>query len=401
MHNETHREERLPFDTHFEFTVAKLKQVARAAQEAGHKQVELCCKSDRGLRAFVYGKSGKIVLYSRYNYRKQTKRIRLGELGLISLDQARKKHREIRLAADQGTDPKAPKKTPLTFAELHHQHYVVECQSRQKKTLHTDQSRYDHWLGPEFGPLPLTEITSTTVSKFVIKMQDAKLAPATIKKVIVQLRSCLSLAVDLDFIPKNVAKRVRLPRVNNRRTAFLNVEQMAAFMKVAQACHGEELVGARMLMLMALTGARLGEATAAKWEHIQGDSWILPTQKSGVPGVIPITSPAVKAVIAELAAVRRNDYLHPGARGNSVLSRPIKLFKRICKAAGLGEQWRIHDLRHAWVSTGVYAHIPLEILSHCARHSTPAVTRIYSHPHQQSIEQAHDVIARLYVPEAG
>lgn len=224
MLTETHPEVRLPFDTHFEFTVTKLKQVARAVQEVGRDQVELCCKTDRGLRAFVYGKSGKIVLYSRYNYRKQPKPIRLGELGLISLDQARQKHREIRLAADQGTDPKAPKKTPLTFAELHHQHYVVECQSRQKKTLHTDQSRYDHWLGPEFGHLPLTEITPTLVSKFVIKMQDAKLAPATIKKIIVQLRSCLSLAVDLDFIPKNVAKRIRLPKVNNRRTAFLTVE---------------------------------------------------------------------------------------------------------------------------------------------------------------------------------
>lgn len=191
MRTETHAEARLPFDTHFEFTVAKLKQVARAVQEIGRDQVELCCKIDRGLRAFVYGKSGKIVLYSRYNYRKQPKRIRLGELGLISLDQARQKHREIRLTADQGTDPKAAKKAALTFAELHHQHYVVECQSRQKITLHTDQSRYDHWLGPEFGHLPLPEITSTLISQFVIKMQEAKLAPATIKKIVVQLRSCL------------------------------------------------------------------------------------------------------------------------------------------------------------------------------------------------------------------
>lgn len=98
MPTETHAEARLPFDTHFEFTVAKLKHMARAAQEIGRDQVELCCKTDRGLRAFVYGKSGKIVLYSRYNYRKQPKRIRLGELGLITLDQARQKHREIRLA---------------------------------------------------------------------------------------------------------------------------------------------------------------------------------------------------------------------------------------------------------------------------------------------------------------
>lgn len=399
MPPKAHAERRLPFDTHFEFTVAKLKQAARAVQKIGYKQVELCCKTDRGLRAFVYGKSGKIFLHSRYNHRNQPKRIRLGELGLISLEQARQKHREIRLAADQGTDPKATKKSVPTFAELHYQHYMVECKSRQKKTLHTDQSRYSHWLGPEFGHLPLTDITSTLVSQFVIRMQEAQLAPATVKKVIVQLRSCLSLAVDLDFIQKNVAKRIRLPKVNNRRTTFLTVQQMAAFMKAAQACRDDELVGSRMLMFMALTGARLGEATNAKWEHIQDGRWILPTQKSGVPGAIPITAPAVKAVIEELAAVRINEYLHPGARGNPTLSRPIKLFKRICKAAGLGDQWRIHDLRHAWVSAGVFAQIPLETLSQCARHSTPTVTRIYSHPHQESMEQAHNQIAALYLPE--
>lgn len=395
MLTETPPEARLPFDTHFEFTVAKLKQVARAVQEVGRDQVELCCKTDRGLRAFVYGKSGKIVLYSRYNYRKQPKRIRLGELGLISLEQARQKHREIRLAADQGTDPKAPKKTARTFAELHHQHYVVECQSRQKKTLHTDQSRYDHWLGPEFGHLPLTEITSTLISKFVIKMQDAELAPATIKKIIVQLRSCLSLAVDLDFIPKNVAKRVRLPKVNNKRTTFLTVQQMASFMKAALACTGDELVGSRMLMLMALTGARLGEASNAKWSDMQGSVWKLPTQKSGSPGEINL-SVAAQRVIAELATVKVNNYLHPGARGNPQLSRPIKLFKRICKAAGLGDQWRIHDLRHAWISAAVYAQVPLEIVSHGARHSSPVVTRIYSHPHVESLQAAHEAVAKLY-----
>ncbi|MBP2665522.1 MAG: site-specific integrase [Firmicutes bacterium] len=399
MPTKTHAERRLPFETHFEFTVAKLKQVARAVQEIGIKQVELCCKTDRGLRAFVYGKSVEITLFSRYNLRKQPKRIRLGKLGQISLEQARQKHREIRLAAEQGIDPKSPKKSVLTFAELHDQHYMVECKSRQKKTLHTDQSRYNHWLGPEFGHLPLTEITSTLVSQFVIRMQEAQLAPATVKKIVVQLRSCLSLAVDLDFIEKNVAKRIRLPKVNNRRATFLTVQQMAAFMKAAQACHADELVGSRMLMLMALTGARLGEVTNAKWEHIQGDHWILPTQKSGVPGAIPITAPAVKSVIAELVAVRFNEYLHPGARGNPTLSRPIKLFKRICKAAGLGDQWRIHDLRHAWISAGVFAHIPLETLSQCARHSTPTVTRIYSHPHQESMEQAHNQIAALYFPE--
>jgi integrase len=150
--------------------------------------------------------------------------------------------------------------------------------------------------------------------------------------------------------------------VDNRRTEFLEVPQVAAFMAAAQA--STQVVGSRMLMLMALTGARLGEARALQWCHLdlEAGTWFLPTQKSGRPGVIHLSEPA-KAVIRELLPYRRNDYVFPGERDNDKLARPIRLFKKLCQQAGIPEGYRIHDLRHAWCSAGVYAGIPLEVIS--------------------------------------
>lgn len=389
------RTRKVPFATHIDFNLANLKEGARLVQQNGFKQVQFCSKNDRGLRAEIYA-SGQITLYSRCMVKKRPERILLGELGLITLEQARQLHRAYRLQAFQGKNPKAPLDSILTFSELHNGPYVEQCQSRKKKSLPTDQSRFKHWLEPEFGNVLLTEITQASIVKFVIKMQDAGLSPATVKKTIVQLSSCLALAVDLDLIPKNVAKAVKLPRVNNQRTEFLTVQQTAAFIDAARTCGPDEFIGSRMLMLLAFTGARLGECRAAQHSHMDLESgvWKLPTQKSGRPGVIHL-SQAAAGIVTELSEARTNQYLFPGARGNDQLSRPIKLFKRLCRQAGIGEHWRIHDLRHGFCSVAINAGIPIEIVSHAARHSSPVVTRLYSHAHQDSLVAANEAVARL------
>ena len=385
-----------PFPTHIPFTQSRLRAEAERVRSLGLDQVEYSCTTHRGMRAVIYG-SGRIRLYSRYSYLNRPWRLPLGELGLVTLEQARLRHQAIRLQASQGENPRAPRLAPMLYSDLHANHYLDQCRSRQLKTLHTNVSRYQNWLGPEFAVVPVPEISATHVNRFVLKMQEAGLAPATIKTTVGQLRTTLALAVELGIVPRNVASGIRLPRVNNRKTEFLTVTQVVAFLAAASACN--QLVGSRLLMLLALTGARLGEARAAEWTHIDLDAgtWFLPIQKSGRPGVIHL-SEAAKTVIREVMAVRRNQYVFPGERGNDRLGRPIRLFRRLCQEAGIDAAPGIHGLRHAWCSAGVYAGIPLEIVSQGARHSSPVVTRIYSHAHQESLVAAQKTIAELFMP---
>lgn len=74
----------------------------------GLDQVEFSCTAHRGMCAVIYA-SGRIKLYTRYSYRKSPYRIPLGELGLLTLEQARVLHQRYRLQASQGENPKAPK----------------------------------------------------------------------------------------------------------------------------------------------------------------------------------------------------------------------------------------------------------------------------------------------------
>lgn len=264
------KEQKYPELKPFAFTKTALLEAGERAKALGLKQVEFSCKVHRGLRAVIYGSTGRIVLYSRYSCRNRPQRIKLGELGLITLDQARAAHQANRLKASQGVDPRTPTLSDMTYRQLHEEHYVVQRRARQKKTLHTDLSRHANWLGPEFDAERIVDITKTDVSRFVLRMQEAGLAPATIRTTVGQLKATLDIAVELEIVSRNVAKGVGLPRVNNRRTEFITVPQMQAFMAAARA--SDQLVGSRLLMLLALTGARLGEGLAAKWADVDLDA---------------------------------------------------------------------------------------------------------------------------------
>lgn len=381
-----------------DFTLLSLAGAAQWVKSSGLKQADFTSRSDPGKQVRIQA-TGVMLSFMRVRFQGRRYRIELGDLNSSTLDQIHQRYLDTRQAIAAGSDPRLLRRKIMTYDDFHTLHYRVVCQSRGKKSFITDDSRHLHWLKPEFGSLLITEIDVTKAAHFVTKLKAAGLAPATIKKTLVQLSGVLNMAVEMGFLSKNPIKLLKLPAVHNRRTEFMTVHDLAAFIHEARSCKDDEFVGSRMLMLAALTGARLGELTAAKHDHIDLDAgiWKLPTQKSGKPGVIQLSDSA-KEIIREVVAVKTNDYLFPGCRGNAQLSRPIKLFKRICARAKLSSAPGIHGLRHGYCSAAVYAGIPIETVSHAARHSSPTVTRIYSHPHRESLAAANESVARLIMP---
>lgn len=386
------------FPTCIPFTVTRLREQAAQVRALGHVQVQFTCDSDPGLLAMIYGASGRIVFYSRYSYLRRPYRIKLGEFGLISIDQAKQQHRANRVLAAQGQNPRQPKTAPMLYRTLFWEHYIVQCQSRRKKTIKTDISRHDNWIGEALDHLAVSEINKSHIHQLVVKMIDAGLAPATIRTIVGQIRTVLELAVDLRIIDRNPTKGVRTPRVNNRREQCLTADQVRAFFEAAQ--NDPNVIGSYKLMLSALTGARQGELTnQCRWDQIDlaAGIWWLTDQKSGRPGKIYLSSPA-KDVIRHMEAFRCNDYVFPGQGSNERSGRAIRVFRRLCKKAGIPDGFRPHDLRHAWISAGINSGIPIEILSQGARHSSVNVTRIYSHAVPENLVAANELIAGLFVP---
>jgi len=110
------RPRKTPFATQIDFTAARLNEEAARIQALCLTQVEYSCKKTPGLKAVIYGGNCQVTLYSRYCLNKRPVKERLGILGLITLEQARQKHRANRALADQGIDPRrpAPEKSSTT-----------------------------------------------------------------------------------------------------------------------------------------------------------------------------------------------------------------------------------------------------------------------------------------------
>lgn len=390
---------KIPFPTVIAFTVVGIKNAIALVKEHDLPQVQFCSKTDKGFHLMAY-QSGA-TFYANYSvprrlglHARHIGRVQVGVFGLHTISQAHAAYLDVRRKAYAGIDPKAVQAQDLTYGAFHVEHYRVQCVSSQKKTLKTDIQRFERWIAPAFANMPLSQMNATHANQLVIKMQEAGRAAATIRNVIGQLSSSLNLAVELGLLEKNLVKAVKLPKVYNQRTESMSLDQLSAFMRAAGA--RKETPASRLLMLLALTGARLGEATNARWEDIDLERgiWKLPTQKSGKPGVIYLSESA-KSAIREVQPLKRNGYVFPGARDNERLSRPIRLFKRILKDAGILGQYRIHDLRHAWCSQLIEAGVPIEIVSHGARHSSPVVTRRYIHPQAGALTAANERLAEL------
>jgi integrase len=129
---------------------------------------------------------------------------------------------------------------------------------------------------------------------------------------------------------------------------------------------------AKVLEFIILTAARLGEAQMATWSEINLDEcvWTIPgsRMKAGKEHRIPL-SPAAIAVLKDMAAIRRSDYVFPGERGGVVSrSLPWRLLKQLA-----GKKVTVHGFRSSfrdWAAERTS--FPREIAEAALAHTIPS-----------------------------
>ncbi|MDW8293694.1 MAG: tyrosine-type recombinase/integrase, partial [Anaerolineae bacterium] len=163
-----------------------------------------------------------------------------------------------------------------------------------------------------------------------------------------------------DANPLDLVERPRLPR---KRRELWTLDQLRAFLNAA---HGKPV-----LVLLAATGMRLGEALALRWGDVAPDvsavtvrgtakelrRRVVVNEPKTSAGVRTVTLPAVARAALQALRDRTGD-VRPEAfvfESERVRGRPVAqsfvrdLFAATCAAAGV-PRIRIHDLRHLHAS---------------------------------------------------
>ncbi len=219
----------------------------------------------------------------------------------------------------------------------------------------------------------------------------------------------------------NPASRVDAPKVEKRRAACYDADQVDALLKALGKAGPEELKYKAAIMIAIMTGARLGEVMGLEWRdidfenkaiEIRQSSQYLPTE--GIFTKAPKTETSKRKIsvnnylLAILAQYQQNqqekDFI---CRGNNRLfitwdGKPMhpetvsKWFRKFIKRNGL-PRLTFHGLRHTSATFLISRGMDIQTVAGRLGHSTSATTQnIYSHFLESKDRQAADLMEEAF-----
>jgi integrase len=360
------------------------KTLLQSLPEPAAGKTKLRVFDDR-LPGFIAEKrAGGTTFYIRYaDARRRTREVKLGRLGEVTVDQARRAAEKIRAEVSLGGDPMAErdrKRAVPTVAEFANDRYIPHCKERLLSWDCNDRYMRLRIL-PAFGSKAMDEVTPADVAALRKKMVDAGFAAPTINRHLACVRSMYNAAIKWQVVDmRNPAASPGMLREVGR-DRYLTPEQTRALLVALDKSKSRDTAAA--LALIAVTGARKQEVLRARWEHVDlaGRMLKVPRAKSGRPRHIPL-SPFAVAILQRQAARRRegNAWVFPSPRTDE---KPVQNEKRVWeaakKAAGLPMDTRIHDLRHSFASALANAGVALFEIGQVLGHSQLSTTTRYAH----------------------
>ena len=313
----------------------------------------------------------------------------LGTTHELTLTQAKKKARQLK--AEHVLTPKgevASKQAlqEMTLDTFFKDHYLPYA-TQHKRSAKRDESLYRVHIAPRFKNTPLCSISRLEAQLFHSDLLKQGLSPASADHGVKLLRRALNLAVQWEFIEKNVLSGIKLFMVDNQVENYLNEQQLERLLDVLKTDRNRTVC--HILMFLLSTGARLNEALTATWKNIneEGRAWKVDAKrsKSKKPRSIPLNDSAMW-VLGELKSKGQSEFLFP----SPVTGRPYTAIRwewyRIREKAGLN--LRIHDLRHTFASFLVSNGRSLFEVQQILGHSDPKVTMRYAHLSAKALQEA-------------
>jgi integrase len=316
--------------------------------------------------------------------------------------------------------------------------YQTRCRPSTFGVRETDVRLY---LVPALGQTRLTALSPVVVQMFYTNLAPSR-KPATIRRIAATLNAALNQAVRWELIPRNPAKGASLPAMPRRPSTVLSPAQERAFLAA------EDDDDWRCLwQVLALTGMREGECCALIWEDVdyaagtirvertltkvpgrgpQGGKtvWAVGPVKAGegrmvsVPGsLLTLLHSMQQRQEASRVTGRGVRPVHPPAELHPIAIRPLaiecidgRIFPRtpsavmyrrskIALRAGLPPA-RVHDLRHAHVTAGLAAGVPMKVLSARVGHASIQITAdLYAHVTRDIDRAAAETIGGVLLGE--
>ena len=355
---------------------------------------------DRDIRGFglrVYP-SGKKTYLTQYRSGRRTRRVTIGQHGVLTAEQARIEAKQLLAAVARGEDPSAirhAKRHAPTIAGLCDRFLEEYVDEHCKPTTARDyRSIIRRFIRPQLGPIAIAEITRADVVAFHHGLRGT---PYQANRAASMLSKLFNLAEDWGLRPagSNPARRIKKFREEEKKRYLSDDEQVRLGETLAEALEegSESIYAVSAILLLIYTGCRLSEILTLRWDYVTAHHLELPDSKTGRRR-IPLPREAYD-ILSELPREEGNPFVivcdMPGER----LVNLQKPWTRIRKRAGIPDV-RMHDLRHTYASVAMQDGIDPFTLKEILGHKNLTTTLRYAHLADEAVQRAAgSVAARL------
>lgn len=248
------------------------------------------------------------------------------------------------------------------------------------------------------GDLRLNDITAPEVERYkqtrgtiTLDKRKTKVGASTINNELRVLGTILRFAREQGY-PCAEPKWKRLPPAAKPRVALWSAAQVTRLYLAARE-HAPEVEP--LIVFLANTGCRKGEAIACEWDWIdeQRDLICIPSNevwrpKNGLPREVPLS----KTLRALLKAQRgkHERWVFPTSHAGRYASFPKDLYWRARDEAGLAGG--VHTLRHTYASHFLAKVPDMFLLAKVLGHAHERVTAIYSHLLPGHLDRAREAV---------
>ncbi len=242
--------------------------------------------------------------------------------------------------------------------------------------------------------LEMADLSESALRRFVFH-RHPRLAKSSQARAVATYRSFFRFLMERHGLERNPARALRSPRAGVTVPAFLDVDDMSAFLdalqKAAKAPSAPWTVARDWALFETLysTGLRVGELVRLNHGHIDMDEGMVRTLGKGAKErIVPIGSKALEALRCYLAAFEKQwqgsydqNALFLNARGGRLSDRSVRRLLRE-RLRELG-QWRPlspHGIRHSFAThllgSGADLRSIQEMLGHAGLSTTQRYTKV-------------------------
>ncbi len=372
--------------------------------------VEWSDMKERGLSLRVTAAGVKSWTFRYHDLAGNRKRISLGRLDDVSLNEARAAAVAERQKLNSGLDPSTIRKNAKAlavaskletvaeigeryFSESHHGRHRPNGKPKRPATIKGEYHYFETIVVPKLGGELLSSLTRTRLQSFVNEVADERTKNVA-RQCRVVLQGIYTFAIWQEIVQTNPIQFVVARQGEARETVLTDEQLRAVWTGFENVAKTEKTFVSRgvvlAVMLAALTLQRRGEISGMRKDELdlKAKLWTIPgaRTKNHRTHVVPLSDPAVKLAKEAIGLSGNSEFVFPSPRNDEAPILPAALshaFRRVCAGLEL-DGITPHDLRRTGATNltseriGTPRFVVSKVLNHVSDSGDgAAVTAIY------------------------